>query len=206
MSTLRLVGDLHGDPNAINALIQSCHRYDLTIQVGDYGIGFGAERSLDSAPENLKILHGNHDNYDLLSQYPNDLGRFGVYEFAGRRIFYIAGAWSLDSSHRTEGIDWWSNEELSKIESELCLELWKLVCHDIDIVITHDCPPIVSAQIGKENTYVATTRTGALLNEVFATHSPPMWFFGHWHVNFSKRINGTDFRCLNINEKLVLEF
>ncbi len=205
MATLRLMGDVHGDPKAINELVQSCDRYDLSIQVGDFGVGFGAETFLDRvSSEKLRVLHGNHDNWDILKKYPHDLGRFGVFEFASKKIFYVAGAWSIDHALRAPGFDWWPTEELSYDEASKCLDLWESVCGDIDLVITHDAPPNVGYHILGH--FPTDTHTGRLLWEMFKIHNPPMWRFGHWHKTFRKTIGTTDFKCLNINEVEVLNF
>jgi predicted phosphodiesterase len=104
---IQFVGDIHGNIQAIDALRLNHTQYDLTIQVGDFGIGFGAEGYLGYFDPNLfKILFGNHDNYFTLSQYPHNLGRFGIYNFNGYKIFFIGGAWSRDWQCRTE---WRSN-------------------------------------------------------------------------------------------------
>ncbi len=205
MATLRLVGDVHGDYQALNELTQSCQFYDLTIQIGDFGIGFGAEKFLDRvSSDRLRVLHGNHDNWNILKQYPHDLGRFGVFEFAGKQIFFVAGAWSIDHALRTPGYDWWSCEELSYEEADQCLTLWEKVCNDIDLVITHDAPPNVGYHILKA--FPTDTHTGRLLWEMFKIHNPPAWRFGHWHKKFQKTIGTTDFRCIDINESEVLEW
>ena len=71
---LRIVGDLHGDHFAIIEVLQSCHLYDLTIQLGDFGVGFGAECYLPLVShDKFRVLQGNHDNSSILARYPHDL-------------------------------------------------------------------------------------------------------------------------------------
>lgn len=72
MKKLRLIGDLHADHDAINDVLQSCHHYDLTIQLGDFGAGFGAEAYLPLiSPNTFKVLQGNHDNPILVTLISN---------------------------------------------------------------------------------------------------------------------------------------
>jgi hypothetical protein len=202
---IRLVGDVHGDHHAINQILQSCHFYDLTIQIGDYGAGFGAEAYLPLIGEDkFRVLHGNHDNPKTLANYPHNLGRFGVFEIGDKKIFFIAGAWSIDQAHRTPGLSWWPDEELSYFETEECLKLWESVCHEIDFVISHDGPSVFTQHIKK--VFPIETHTGRLLWEMWKIHQPPYWTIGHWHQSCVKKIDNTEFRCLNINEEWIWEF
>lgn len=202
---IRLIGDVHGNHQVINQMLQSCHFYDCTIQLGDFGAGFGAEAYLPLiSEEKFRVLHGNHDNPKILANYPHNLGRFGVFECGGKKIFFVAGAWSIDYAYRTPGLSWWSDEELSMSECEECLTLWEKVCNDIDIVITHDGPPNFTQHI--KGLFPIETNTGRLLWEIWKIHNPPVWFCGHWHKSCVKKIGDTEFRCLNINEEFVLEF
>lgn len=201
---LRLIGDLHGDPISINQVIQSLHKYDLTIQVGDFGIGFGAENYLKDkvTKDQLRILFGNHDNYQLLSTLEYNLGRFGVFEFNDKKIFFVGGAWSIDQEYRTPGLNWWDDEQLSYKEASNCLDLWESVCKEISLVITHDCPYTVSHALLKETPH--STFTGILLREMEKIHQVPKWRFGHYHQRFQKNIGKTNYRCLSINEEEIL--
>ena len=109
MHTLRLVGDLHGDPHAINQMKQSVDRYDLTIQIGDFGAGFGAESYLTNAdPDKLKIMAGNHDCYEELAKTPYNLGRFGSFDFHGKTVFFV-----INSKYLLSGITSSSNSTIS---------------------------------------------------------------------------------------------
>lgn len=201
---LRLVGDVHSKHLPIIQVMQTCHLYDLTIQIGDFGVGFGAEAYLPLIDHNkFKVLHGNHDNYNMLATYPHNLGRFGVQKFGDSKIFWVAGAWSIDSKGRTPGLSWWPEEELGWDEAEQCLTLWESVCKDVDLVISHDGPPNATRFI--KNEFPIETWTGRLLWEMYKIHNPPMWRFGHWHSKWSKQLGSTSFRCLDINEEEEIE-
>lgn len=203
MRKLRLIGDIHGDLHEIYSLIQTMYDYDLTIQLGDFGIGFGAEDYLlDLNPEFVRILQGNHDNPSLIKQFPHDLGRFGVFNFYGYKIFFVAGAWSIDQAKRKPGFTWWHDEELGFKEQTDCLDLWEEVCESIDLVISHDCPNDIARWILRKEPFGSAT--GRLLQEILKIHEPPLWKFGHWHTNFKCRLGKTEFQCLDINKQLVL--
>jgi hypothetical protein len=205
MKKLRLIGDLHADHNAINDALQTCHHYDLTIQLGDFGAGFGAEAYLPLiSPNTFKVLQGNHDNPTLLADFPHNLGRFGVFDLGDKKIFFVAGAWSIDVVLRTPNVNWWDNEQLSYKEAEDCLSLWENVCKDIDLVISHDGPDIFTKLIKKA--LPTKTFTASLLGELYNIHQPPLWRIGHWHRSIQAQIGDTHFKCLNLNEEEILEW
>ena len=202
---LRLVGDLHGDSSQIIKMIKTSSDYDLTIQLGDFGAGLGAEKYLDEVDHTkLRILHGNHDNPDVLESYPHNLGRFGTFEFAGKLIFFVAGAYSIDVEDLIPGVSWWDNEELSYREGLSCLSLWESVCKDVDLVLSHDIPYEVRTMF--RSFEPIATLTSELLSQMSEIHSAPLWRFGHWHKTWSAKIGATEFRCLNINEEEVIEW
>ena len=204
---LRLKGDIHGDIHQIDGLKQDYLNYDLTIQIGDYGIGFGnhIDFSLNEfQSDRFKVLAGNHENYEILAQYPHNLGRFGNFEFGGKNIFFVQGAWSIDYQHRTPGLSWWATEELTMKEADECLDLWEEVKDTIDIVITHDGPPNVTMNFLNGRMPVETL-TGKVLWEMWKIKNPPRWLFGHWHLSDTRKLGDTIFQCLNINEEVVID-
>jgi hypothetical protein len=202
--TLRLKSDVHADHQEITEMLQTCHLYDLTIQIGDFGAGFGAEAYLHLvSSEKFKVLFGNHDNYSILSQYPHNMGRFGILEFAGKKIFFVGGAYSIDRHHRKEGISWWPDEELNYVETEECLQLWEREFNNVDLVISHDGPPEFTKHI--KRFMPMDTHTGRLLQEIYKIHQPKQWVIGHWHRAFSKKIGNTEFRCLKIGEEMMMQ-
>jgi len=201
---LRLVGDIHENIHKIDDLKADYLSYDLTILLGDVGFGFGIEHLINEfQSDKLKVLFGNHDCYDTLSHYPHNLGRYGLIEIGGKKIFYVGGAWSIDQDKRLPGYNWWGNEELSFVEIDKCLELWEKVGADVDIVLTHDAPIYVVNQLLGQ--WPIPTSTSQMLYEMWKIHKPKIWRFGHYHISWRKKISGTDFRCLNINEEEVIE-
>lgn len=204
---LRLIGDIHGNTGALLGLLHDLNdpsNDDYVIQIGDFGIGFGAEKELGFFnPAQLGILAGNHDNYAILENYMHNLGRFGVKEIGGKKIFFVSGAWSIDYAWRTPGVSWWPYEELSMEECEQCLQLWERHCSEIDLVISHDGPLNATSLI--LGSWPHETNTGRLLWEMWKTYEPREWRFGHWHVCWQKQIGDTHFRCLNIEEEEVID-
>ena len=203
---LRLLGDVHGD---IRPVIKQYDRsdYDQLIQVGDFGFRDTYSKYLklfDS--EKLRILPGNHDDYDALVEpeyAPYFLGDYGLLDGTDGKVFYVRGAWSIDKAYRREGVSWWKNEELSFRQTYECLDLWEQVGANVEVVLSHDAPiNIATFVLGQ---YPIETTTGKLLYEMWKMHQPKFWFFGHHHKNWAKKYGLTTFRCLNINEATTIE-
>lgn len=199
---MRLIGDIHGDifkyMNIISGATES-------VQVGDFGIGFID----DDLPDQLhadgqhKFIRGNHDDPSRCKERPGYIPD-GTYD-AERSILYIGGAWSIDWKWRVPGRSWWPDEELSVSELVRMHEL--MVHHEPRIVVTHDCPASVAYDffIKGTNKPLYETRTAQALEGMFRRYQPEQWYFGHWHEDVSREINGTQFTCLGINSYVDIE-
>ena len=194
---IRIVGDIHGGFARYKAIIEDC---DRSIQVGDFGFGFngswdaGVQMWQEKNPAH-RFIRGNHDDPAVCRKSLNWI-KDDHYEDG---IYYLGGAWSIDWNMRTPGIDWWFDEELSVAELETAVDNYEKI--KPDVVITHDAPSsasydmIVSAGLTFSGVHLKT-RTGEALQAMFEIHQPRYWFFGHWHHNASKIINGTHFVCI----------
>ena len=112
MSTVTLIGDLHGKYKRYHEIIREKDRHPYTVQLGDFG--FNYETLLNVDPKNHVFVGGNHDNYEKVKNVPNYLGDFGqMVNFNGLDFFYYRGAYSIDRQYRTIGIDWWAEEQVS---------------------------------------------------------------------------------------------
>lgn len=191
-----ILSDIHGMQGVHKNVMQW---NDYTLQLGDCGFDYTYMFQWD--PLFHKILGGNHDNYPLLKQMPHDLGNFGMW----RGIFVIRGAFSIDKDHRTEGMDWWQEEELSMIEANDAIEAYAAA--KPDYVVTHDCPEQASCKMRRAGQRQITSRTGQLLGRMFEIHEPKVWVFGHWHVSKKFFVEGhrTDFVALHECETYKLE-
>jgi hypothetical protein len=201
---LRLVGDIH---NVIRAVVENYRStdYDVLIQLGDFGSRETYEKHLKNFdPNRLKILPGNHDDYDAIPDFKEYfLGDFGLLDGTDGKVFYVRGAYSIDKMHRTKGFDWWQEEELNWAQSNACLDLWERVGRGVEVVLSHDAPQVASHSI--LGTMPNNTQTGRLLTEMLNMHEPQAWYFGHYHKSWEKRMGKTLFRCLDINEATTIE-
>lgn len=212
MRKIQLVGDVHGEFTRLQKIINKFK--GTTIVLGDIGIGFIYKylnpafcidpnvpyyltklTDIQCNREQMVFIRGNHDRPDMCRRHHNFLGEYGVY----RDIFYISGAWSIDRAYRTEGLDWWPDEELNMKQCYKALEMYTEI--KPDIVITHDCPTSILALLYSQ---LFKTRTGQLLESMLREHRPSQWYFAHHHVSWQKTIDGTYFKCLNCFETVEL--
>jgi len=198
---LRLIGDVHGQ---MTEYLASAKEAEYSIQLGD--LNFYYDHLAELSPERHKVLGGNHDNYEKIEgrfffQTPHFLGDFGVHSVPTvPDIFFVRGGNSIDKKNRMVGYDWWPEEELSHLQLNEALNLYLHV--KPDFVISHESPASVIDYVSTlrhwEGEPIFPSMTSRLLEEMLAVHRPKYWIFGHHHRDFYKKIDGTNFFCLNI--------
>lgn len=200
---IRFVGDVHGYKNEL-ALVLNNIPNDVTsvVQVGDMGVGMGQSDYWHESLEDMlqavngRFIRGNHDN-------PSQCREMRTWIQDGHienDVMFIGGAWSIDYQWRTEGLDWWRDEELSTEQFYSLISVYDYVRPRV--MVTHDCPLSVSNKLfierGKSFSNAQyRTRTGSAFDEMFSIHKPELHIFGHWHCNVDEVIDGTRFICLN---------
>jgi predicted phosphodiesterase len=190
-----IVGDVHGNFRTYRHNLMTDK--DISVQLGDFGLGFVGHKDPKYIPENWYFIRGNHDNPEVCKKYPNYLGDFGYKKLSdhlyGLDFFFVSGAWSIDQHLRTIGVDWWKNEELSIPQGQECLNLWEEL--KPDICLSHDGPDVATDKykFGQK----IPTRTGQLLQQMFEIYKPKVWCFGHYHIDDHFTIDGTEFHVLD---------
>lgn len=191
---------------------------DYLIVLGDFGyIWNGSEeekeriRALDNLPYALLFLDGNHENFDLLEKYEKQkwcggtvqfisdtvihLCRGQVYNIAGKRIFAMGGATSIDLYLRTAGKSWWPQEDMSFAEMETGLKNLAAYNNRVDYVLTH-CAPTRFAQEILENALNDKHYLDANEMHLEDFRILPLsfkhWYCGHYHVFYEAE----KFSCL----------
>lgn len=196
---LTVIGDVHGHYDQYERMAR---KREHTVQLGDLGFKYGCLKNLD--PEKHKVIGGNHDNYDIIHEFPHYLGDYGTSSLGGVEFFFYRGAYSIDKQYRTIGIDWWAQEE-NTIETFMeAREVYRE--KKPNIVISHCCPYSAIPHF-LEPQYahrIINSRTDWALQELFNIHKPKLWIFGHFHVSRSVVIEETKFICLNELETLNL--
>ena len=197
---IRLVGDVHGRIEDYLAIVKGSER---SIQVGDMGLGFfGGSISDETLIEfhknnsNHRFIRGNHDN-PLTCRKSLGYIEDGTVE---NDSFLLGGAWSIDRQYRTEGENWWPDEEVAEDRLELLLATYAAA--KPRVVVTHDAPAFATWNMFirvnplVKQRYLIWNRTTDLLQRMFELHQPEQWYFGHWHQTKTMAIRGTEFTCL----------
>jgi len=203
----RLIGDIHGMFNDYQTY--SIGNFEgKTIQVGDFGIGFGQS---DYWVENVNSFHsngthrfirGNHDNPSMCKSEMVGYIPDGTIE---NDVMFIGGAWSIDGPdaapgwyRRTEGVDWWADEQCSDEQFYRFLDIYSVV--KPRVMITHDCPRRISKEMFFNTGIVKgveyKTKTAQAFDAMLEIHQPDYWFFGHWHHTMHHKYGNTTFMCL----------
>lgn len=205
MTTVRFIGDVHGKFRQYKRIIRDS---PPSIQVGDMGVGFyklyAGTIKADSNPPydrmvegNHRFIRGSHDNPSVCEEHRQWIrdGRQEVID--GAKLFFCGGALSVDRGYRTEGLDWWKDEELSSPELGSLIE--EYAEFKPDVVVTHDCPESVANEmmsVRNMTKFNDHSRTRVALDEMFNQHEPQLWVFGHWHRSADFLMDGTRFICL----------
>lgn len=190
MSNIRIIGDVHQN---FDDYLRIVDESDYSIQLGDMGFDYSGIEHLDALKH--KFIPGNHDNYYNLPEHAFK-GDWGEGHLGNMRFMYIRGAYSVDRKMRITGISWWPEEEINyKNANDLLNKVGEI---KPDIILSHDCPTICHEYgvltNSKKSKPSFTTR---LLCELWKTWKPSLWVFGHHHNNWQKKINKTQFICLD---------
>lgn len=141
-------------------------------------------------------MNGNHENFDLLAEYPVEtwnggkvqficpsvihLMRGQVFTLEGKTFFVMGGGYSIDKIYRKPGKSWWPEEMPSEEEYEEARA--SLVKHSskVDYIITHTAPTSIvqkyyHAGINRE------IQLNDFLEEVDKKVQYRHWYCGHIH-------------------------
>lgn len=184
---MTIIGDVHGKLDQYKEITDNCA---FSICVGD----FGFQKEWDWHHENIGGCHeinmGNHDYLPYLYSHPASLRNYNYFPSFG--VFSVRGAFSIDKIHRTEGLDWFPNEELTYQEGLHCFDEYCKI--KPKIVISHDCPQSVCYSLFG---IYQKSDTRNLLQAMFEEHEPELWVFGHHHESKDIAFGKTRFICLN---------
>jgi hypothetical protein len=196
-----IIGDVHGKTGTYQKMIRRMPEGQRTIQIGDMGIGFSGV-GLHEMPPDHKWFRGNHDNPEKCRATTNYLGDWGYLE--ADRLFWLAGAFSMDQKWRIEGVSWWRDEELSIMQLNEAIDLYKE--KKPRFVVSHEAPAragrsLLDGLMGpcfSAKGECCNSRTSQALQYMLEWHQPEEWVFGHYHVDKTFQVQNckTKFTCV----------
>ncbi|MEY9093604.1 metallophosphoesterase family protein [Paenibacillus sp. RC84] len=210
-----ITGDIHGTISVGSRLNKrnfpeqkSLTKKDYVIVAGDFGLIWDGSREdqywlkwLDKEkPFTTLFIDGNHENFDLLEQYPVEIWNGGkvhkinnsvihlmrgqVFTIENNKFFTFGGAASHDKEYRKEGRSWWRREMPSKDEYEEGLENLNRNNWNVDYVITHTCSTSDLDYISSLfNIHMEKDEMHPYFYEVEQKLKYKRWYFGHFHQN-----------------------
>lgn len=161
--TIAFIGDLHGNMTAFEYTLTAALRLRVTtiIQAGDFWIYdqphhpdnlerviTRVARNADLAPATVdyRFIDGNHENFDVLdpdatapvqlTEHVTYMPRGSRATLAGVEILFFGGASSVDRHCRTEGEDWWPDENIT--DTQLARGLAAANTGPVDVLVTHE--------------------------------------------------------------------
>lgn len=194
---LIILSDVHG--NILRCQdVALRHPNTPIIQLGDLGVGFVPREVIENLPPNFLFFPGNHDNRKIAVTMKNCLGHYGhVY---GNDFFFVSGADSKDKDMRTEGVNWWPDEELTYEQGQSCIDDWAQ--SKSQVIISHDLPQrIVEAYY----LIYDKSRTRQILDTMIEIRKPKLVVYGHHHRPFHKTHEGVEYIGLKIDQVISLD-
>lgn len=212
-----ITGDTHGafDINKINPKenrqLQKLTGEDFLIICGDFGCvwdGAGNDRFwlnwLESLPWKTLFIDGNHDNFDLLKEFPTvdfqggrahqirsnifHLKRGEVYNLDGKKFFCFGGAPSHDVQYRKEHVSWWKDELPTQADVDNAVKNLDKVNWDVDYVVSHDVyedhPSAKKYPLDLSVYGPGYLDIHKVLQGFEDKLNYKMWFTGHYHDDF----------------------
>ncbi len=185
---IRIIGDIHANYEHYQNICGQAEKEGLTtVQLGD--LGFDYDKAYRTPEAEISSQHyffgGNHDNYSTITYEPHNLGDHGNLDCLGRPdIYFIRGASTVDKWRRTEGVNWFPEEELSYYTMCEVLKEWEK--QKPDILITHDCAAAEQWRLVPPP--FKPSRTGSLITSMYNVHVPKIHVFGHYHVSLDETV------------------
>lgn len=174
---------------------------DFVIICGDFGGVWDGSKTdkywqdwLSTRNFTTLFVDGNHENFDLLKQYPVSerfgghvqeiapslyhLCRGGVFEINGSKIFVMGGAASHDKLFRKEGVTWWREEIPSQREMLFGLNNLEKAGWEVDYVLSHCAPNSIEAKLAD---WYEPDPITSYLQHIKDRCGYRHWYFGHYH-------------------------
>lgn len=216
MSRIFVTGDVHGDP------MQHLHSgkipdgvlsdEDFLFILGDFGVIWEDIASdeeneiiwrLNKKPWTTIVIGGNHENWNVLRDFPYKDTPWGRLQRISRRVFFVpngtivtiddrkifcmGGAMSTDKHMRVENVSWWAGEIATNEEMQRGVDLLDSVGWKVDYVFTHTMPSECVEEFTRSKGYHEDR-----INDPMARYFSFLigqgiqfkkWYCGHFHDN-----------------------
>ena len=213
MRRIFLTGDTHNDLeiNRISfknfPLGKELTKDDLIIVLGDFGFPWLGDNCdnywldwIEDRPFSLAFIDGNHVNFPLHYEYPEEhwmggktnvlrphihhLSRGEIFTFNNQTFFCFGGARSIDKAYRKEGKSWWPQEIPNAKEMANGADKLYECNYKVDFILTHCAPNYVTDILFPyENQHDDVTN---YLEKVVRQNTDfKKWFIGHYHIDRS---------------------
>ena len=218
MSRIFITGDIHGTIDIHKLTTKNFDCKDLTkddflIICGDFGLVWWIEGGeywkedqwwldwLEDKPWTTLFVDGNHENHNLLNDYPTEMWHGGkvhrirdsvihlmrgeIYELDGLSFFTMGGAYSCDKEYRVKDISWWEEEVPDRLERRRALDNLEKHSWQVDYIISHCAPSEVveTISVAKSILHPPDEYTNWLQRQIADRVDFTGWFFGHYHLN-----------------------
>lgn len=215
-----ITGDIHGShdisklDNTKNPIFKKLTKEDYLIICGDFGLVWYNDMAdtlwrtwLDEKPFTTLFVDGNHENFDLLYEFPEEewhggrvhkisdsilhLMRGQLFDLQGKSFFTMGGAESHDKAHRTLDRSIWLQELPSDEEYANALTTLEKCNYNVDYVITHCAPTDIQNEIAevKQNFTYTDNRLTKFFSDIEPKLQYKRWFCGHYHRNYVSQIS-----------------
>ena len=212
-----VTGDIHGNQfKWLEQIDPVLKEGDIIIVCGDFGIGFfqqkySSEESfydfISVQPYTVLFVDGNHENFELLDDYPVSrwhggkvhfikesvihLMREQIYTIDGKTFFTFGGGYSCDIETRVEHRSWWQQELPTTQEWNEALNNLLQYNFHVDYIITHDCPFHIKELLHtrtipcnlNDYTLPHLRNIDEVMDDIEQQVTYKLWFSGHLHID-----------------------
>lgn len=208
-----VTGDIHGEIDIRKLSTgkfpqqRELTKEDYVIICGDFGLVWDDSPRekhwrnwLSDKPFTTLFVDGNHENFEMLRQFPTSekfggtvreiapsvfhLERGQVLTIEDKSFFTMGGAASHDKEWRREGVSWWPEEVPSTEEMQRGITALDKVDWKVDYVLTHTIPKNIRPLLGWGAICNRDADpTESYLNHIFCALDFKRWFFGHYHID-----------------------
>lgn len=212
-----ITGDRHGEEARFSdAFLPDQGKWtadDKLIITGDFGFVFFGERNylsernklnaLAGKPYEILFVDGNHEGFDYLTEYPEEI-RYGapvrrirdnifwlqrgyIYTIEGKTFFVMGGAYSMDKefreAYRQAGGEkiWFAQELPSGQEYRRAADNLESCGKKVDYILTHTGPRVIAGRILGRAPDMHDAELTGFLGWVYREVEFKKWFLGHFH-------------------------